>query len=371
MHPHSDHIAPPEHPGASVSGADTAVIRAEGLSKRFDGDDVVRDLDMAIEPGTIVGLIGPSGCGKTTTVRLLTGLLEPSRGEATVDGRPAASMSASERRRIGYLPQIPALFDDLSLWENLSFHASMYGLPLRRKRRLRALLDWVELSGDRRKLVRNVSGGMQRRLALAATFVHDPWIVFLDEPTAGIDPILREKLWEQFRSIRDEGRTLVVTTQYVGEASYCDLVGLLSDGELLMLDTPANLRRAAFGGEVVDIVAREPVGADAVAAIGRLPFVVGDVDRLAPDAVRIVVEDAEHALAELTTCLSSLGIDVLQADEHVVDYDEAFVRVVERHRTLDRTADPADAADTADEPPRRSERATATLPPPEPRRVGA
>ena len=107
--------------------------------------------------------------------------------------------------------------------ENLNFHASMYGLPLRRRKRLRELLEWVELTDDRKKRVRDTSGGMQRRLALAATFVHDPRYLFLDEPTAGIDPILREKFWNQFRSLGAEGRTLLVTTQYVGEASYCDM----------------------------------------------------------------------------------------------------------------------------------------------------
>src|SRR5699024_3109436 len=151
---------------------------------------------------------------------------------------PATRLSAVQRRDIGYLPQVPALFPDLSLAENLSFHASMYGLPVRRRARLRNVLEWVELWNDRRTRVSNASGGMQRRLALAAAFVHDPSIAFLDEPTAGIDPILRERLWDRFREMRDAGKTLLVTTQYVGEAAYCDKVGLLSDGELLVFDTP-------------------------------------------------------------------------------------------------------------------------------------
>ena len=231
-----------------------AVIACGGLGKSFDGVAVVRGVDLQIAAGSIVGFIGPSGCGKTTTVRLLTGLYEPTEGWATINGTPAARLTDRERQRIGYLPQIPALFPELSLWENLSFHASMYGLRFRRRRRLRQLLEWVELAEHRDKRVREVSGGMQRRLALAASFVHDPPILFLDEPTAGIDPILRAKFWERFRELREDGgRTIFVTTQYVGEASYCDVVGLLSDGELLMIDTPDNLRRAAFDGEVIDV----------------------------------------------------------------------------------------------------------------------
>ena len=178
----------------------------------------------------------------------------PTSGTATIDGVPAHHLTSKQRSRIGYLPQSPALFGDLSVWENLNFHASMYGLALRRGKRLRQLLEWVELSDDGNKRVRDTSGGMQRRLALAATFVHDPSYLFLDEPTAGIDPILREKFWTQFRTLAGDGRTLLVTTQYVGEASFCDYVGLLSDGELLMFDTPQNLRRAAFDGEVIDVV---------------------------------------------------------------------------------------------------------------------
>jgi ABC-2 type transport system ATP-binding protein len=308
-------------------------IVARGLTKAFDADPVVRDVDLMLARGSILGLIGPSGCGKTTTVRLLTGLLRPTAGNAYVGGTESTRLTPAQRQRIGYLPQIPALFDDLSLLENLSFHASMYGLPLRRRRRrLRALLDWVELLPDRRKRVRDVSGGMQRRLALASTFVHDPQYAFLDEPTAGIDPILRDKFWQEFRTMRDQGRTLLVTTQYVGEAAHCDLVGLLSDGELLMVDTPENLRRAAFGGEVVDLVLQRPPTEAEVADLERLDVVIGSVERLDPVSLRIVVDDAMRALDLLRQRTSGDGLTIVEANEHIVDYDEAFVRVVERHR---------------------------------------
>lgn len=310
-------------------------MRARALTKAFDADPVVTDLDLTIADGAIVGLIGPSGCGKTTTVRLLAGLLVPTSGTVEVYGTTATELSASQRSEIGYLPQSPALFPDLSLSENLNFHASMYGLPFRRKQHLRQLLDWVELGDDRRKRVRDVSGGMQRRLALAATFVHAPRLVFLDEPTSGIDPILRDKFWQEFRALGDEGRTLVVTTQYVGEASYCDYVGLLSDGELLMLDTPENLRRAAFDGEVLDVTFTRPPSTSELHPMTDLPFVIS-VERTSHDAVRIVVDDADRALTELREALASIGLEMADAAEHTVDYDEAFVRVVERHRAANR-----------------------------------
>ena len=319
--------------------AQPTVIEAVGLRKTFGDTETIRGIDLHIDEGQIIGLIGPSGCGKTTTVKMLAGLLEPTEGEARVFGRPALTLSATQRQRIGYLPQTPALFPDLSLWENLSFHASMYGLRLRRKHRLRHVLDWVELMDDRKKKVRQVSGGMQRRLALAAAFVHDPALVFLDEPTAGIDPILRSKFWEHFGEMSAEGRSLLVTTQYVGEAAYCDYVGLLSDGELLLVDTPDNLRRAAFDGEVLDVSLAEPADPPLIDEIANIPGVLGRPEAVEQRTLRIVVDDADAAGQEVARRLGDMHRQVVGIDEHFVDYDEAFVRVIERHRGADAQAD--------------------------------
>ena len=347
------------YPDADTS-APTLAVETRDLAMRFGDDEVLHGLDLVLEPGTILGLIGPSGCGKTTTVRLMTGLLTPTRGEALVHGTPATELSVSQRERIGYLPQSPALFPDLSLIENLSFHASMYGLPFRRSARLAELLDWVELGDHRRKRVSDASGGMQRRLSLAAAFVQDPDLVFLDEPTAGIDPILRDRLWEKFHDVAAAGKSLVVTTQYVGEAGKCDVVGLLSEGELLLFDTPENLRRAAFSGEVVEVELSRPVGDDAVERLQAQEFVLGDVERTGPTGLRVVVDDAMAMMEEVTSAVEELGVEVVHLDEHIVDYDEAFVRVVQRHRTMMSAAeDTSDGAtgtdDAAGEPPAEGE----------------
>ena len=318
--------------GSNVGTSARTTVSCNGLTKSFNGDAVVRDVALNIAEGSIVGLIGPSGSGKTTTVRLLVGLLEPTAGTATVWDTTSTALSAAQRQRIGYLPQIPALFPNLSLWENLSFHASMYGLRMRRRRRLHHVLEWVELDEHRKKKVRQVSGGMQRRLALAAALVHDPMVLFLDEPTAGIDPILRSTFWEHFREMRDEGRTICVTTQYVAEAAYCDYIGMLSDGELLLVDTPENLRKAAFHGEVVDIELSRPVEAAEVEQLAQLEGVLSRPESLSPRTWRVVVENADAAIDRLDAELERLQLPVIEAREHVVDFDEAFVRVIERHR---------------------------------------
>ena len=324
--------------GRSPVRDNRAVIACQELSKSFGEAVVVRDLNLHVAAGNIVGLIGPSGCGKTTTVRLLTGLYQPTTGRATINGTPATRLSHRQRQELGYLPQIPALFPELSLRENLSFHASMYGLPLRRGRRLRELLEWVELDAHHEKRVREVSAGMQRRLALAAAFVHNPAVLFLDEPTAGTDPILRSKFWDRFRKLREEGRTVFVTTQYVGEAAFCDTVGLLSDGELLMLDTPDNVRRAAYEGEVIDVEFAQRVSASDLAPVRALPVVIGEPEESEPRTWRIVVSDADSSLAAVRDTLERSGLPVVETNEHIVEFDEAFVRIIERSRRQGRPA---------------------------------
>jgi ABC-2 type transport system ATP-binding protein len=309
------------------------VIAVREATKRYGDEVAVDSLTLEVQAGTTLGVIGPSGSGKTTAVRLMTGIATPTSGEVEVFGTSPARFTAAERGRIGYMPQLGVLDPNLTLQENLEFVASLYGLPVRRRRRLREALRLVGLEGDARKLLRNASGGMQRRLSLAATLLHEPELIFLDEPTAGIDPVLRRSMWEEFGRLSSQGRTLVVTTQYVGEAAYCDRVAVLAGGRLLAVDTPVGLRRRAFGGELVDLVAAHRLEGELPDALASVDGVLG-VERTGVEgrAVRLLVEDASVALPRVQREVERRGGTVASAEPHVPSYDDVFVSLVERSR---------------------------------------
>lgn len=316
---------------SEISSPRDWAVDAQALTKHFNGDYAVRDLTFQIPRGKIIGFIGPSGCGKTTTVRLLTGIYRPSDGRVTVLGTEPKNFNNSIRNRMGYMPQLFVLYPDLSVWENMNFTASLYGLSLfGRGKRINQLLDFVELRDDRYKIARNISGGMQRRLSLASTLVHDPELIFLDEPTAGIDPILRRKFWDHFKELQNEGRTLFITTQYVNEAAYCDYVGVMAEGSLLMLETPDSLRRRAFGGDVIDLRLARPPDWSLVEEVQRLPFVRRST--LQPNGtLRLIVDEAGTDMAALLSWMNQRGIKITSAEEYLPPFDDVFVNIVESY----------------------------------------
>ena len=266
----------------SPEGADP-VIAMSGVSRRFNGLWAVRDVSMAVPAGSILGLIGPSGSGKTTTVRLLTGTLRPTHGEAQVLGEDPQRFSRKTRERIAYMPQLFSLYPDLTARENVGFVAALYGISwFGRRGRIQRALSVVDLWDARDRRAGDLSGGMQRRLELACAIVHDPQVLFVDEPTAGIDPMLRRAIWDELRAMRDEGRTLLVTTQYVGEAEYCDRVALLAEGKLIALDAPEELRRSVFGGDVIQVDAEQPIDPQLVANVPEV-IAVQQAGDAAPD----------------------------------------------------------------------------------------
>ncbi len=312
-----------------------AAIEVENLVKRFGGEEVLGGLDLTVEEGEIFGLIGPSGSGKSTLMRTLTGYLTPSEGKVEVLGKPPSEFAPKDRRRVGFMPQGFVLYPELSVRQNLNFVAGLYGLRFgERRRRVRETLEFVELWEHRRKTASNVSGGMQRRLQLAAALVHEPELLFVDEPTASLDPILRRRFWEEFQQLSKGGRTLFVTTQYVGEAELCDRVGLLSGGTLVAVGTPDELRRRAFGGEFIQLLLGGDPGSlggrlEALERVGRVEEVRKDEQETEKTAsrIRLLVEDADAALPEVMEALD--GIEVLSADIPKASFDEVFFRLVE------------------------------------------
>jgi len=305
------------------------VVVIDGASVRFADELAVDDISLVVPAGTILGLIGPSGAGKTTTIRLLTGAIQPSKGVVTVLGEAPAVFRRQTRERIGYMPQSFMLYPDLTVRENVDFVGSLFGMLFwSRRRRTRQVLELVDLWSVRARRAGRLSGGMQRRLELACVLVHDPALLFLDEPTAGIDPLLRSRVWEELHRLRDAGRTLLVTTQYLEEAESCDSVALIADGRLIALATPDELRRQAVGGDMVDVETAEPFDGDVLRA---LPF-VRLVRQDGPERLSVIVDDAGTATPDVVEAIRAQGGEVASAREVRTSFDEVFAILVGRTR---------------------------------------
>lgn len=310
--------------------ADQIVIRAREASKRFNEAEAVDRISFAVPRGVIFGLIGPSGAGKTTLIRMLNGVYQPDAGELSVLDKQPVRFNGRQRMAIGYMPQLFALYPRLTVTENMHFVASMYGMGASRYRRIRETLEFVELWGHRRKQARALSGGMRRRLSLAAALIHEPELIFLDEPTASVDPVLRRKLWSGFFQLREEGSTLFVTTQYVSEAVHCDQVALLSGGRIVAMDKPDGLRRSAFGGEILMVEIDAPLQPVEQRELQRQPFVRSEITTHGGTRLRLVVGDAKSDIPSLMSWFSSRGIRVGAIDLHNPPFDDVFFELVKK-----------------------------------------
>lgn len=214
---------------------------ADGLRREFGSVTALDGVDLAINGPEIVGVAGPNGSGKTTLIRCLLGLLAPTAGEGQLNGTRSLDMRASDRARVGYMPQHEAVYRDLTVRENVSFFARLYRVDDRATAVERAL-DFVDLSDRADARIGELSGGMVRRTSLACAVVHDPDVLLLDEPTVGLDPELRATMWDGFRARRDDGALALVSTHYLGEARHCDRVLFLREGRVLAFDEPATFR---------------------------------------------------------------------------------------------------------------------------------
>src|SRR5258706_4946361 len=246
-----------------------AVIQASGLVKRYGQIEAVRGIDLAVGNGEIFGFLGPNGAGKSTTISILCTLLTPTAGSARVAGIDVVRDPARVRQRIGLVFQDPSLDDMLTGRENLEFHAWLYGVPTsERNKRIDEMLALLQLTDRARSQVKTYSGGMKRRLEIARGMLHQPKILFLDEPTLGLDPQTRQSIWTHLNELRDtKGITIFMTTHYMDEAEFCDRIAIIDQGKIVALCTPDELK-AMVGGDVVTITSSRPD--DAAPAIAEI-----------------------------------------------------------------------------------------------------
>lgn len=335
----------PQPGGASAQPASAAdgrdlIVAMHGVSHRFDHHEVLSGIELTVPRGTILGIIGPSGAGKTTTIRLLTGAISPTRGEVSVMGRSPQRFRRSDRERIGYMPQAFTLYEDLTAGENIDFVASLFGMLWhRRRKRVQEVLKLVGLWDVRGRQAGQLSGGMQRRLELACALVHQPELIILDEPTAGIDPLLRGTIWDELHRLRDAGRTLLVTTQHISEADECDTVALIVGGRIIALAPPDELRRLATDGDLLDIETSAVFDGAELNGMRGIRAITQD----GPRHLRIVVADAGSSLPEIVEKIRTTGAEVTSAREQRLSFDDIFAILVNRHEE-ERRAERAGAA---------------------------
>ncbi len=279
------------------------VISVENLTRRFGDFIAVDHINFEVATGEVVGYLGPNGSGKTTTIRMLLGLLEPSDGKATVLGFDAFKQSEDVRARAGYMSQKFAIYDDLTVLENLTFYGGVYGIT--DKARILRTLELVGLTGHESTLTRSLSAGWRQRLALGIALVHEPRLLFLDEPTSGVDPTARRAFWDLIYELAESGVTILVTTHYMDEAEYCERVGIMRDGKLLAMDTPSKLKETIIPGDVWEVYA-EPLQAGLMV----LPSLEGVLRvGLAGDHLRTITERGKEK-EELLEALARKGVNV-------------------------------------------------------------
>jgi oleandomycin transport system ATP-binding protein len=311
-------------------------IRAEGLVKRFGKTIALDGVDLAASPGSVLGLLGPNGAGKTTAVRILATLLRPDAGRAEVRGLDVVRDAAEVRRMIGLTGQYASVDEDLTGAENLVLIGRLLDLRKGEARaRAAELLERFGLTGDAGRKVSTYSGGMRRRLDLAASMIARPAVVFLDEPTTGLDPGRREEAWRLIRSMTDDGGAVLLTTQYLEEAdALADAITVIDHGRVIAAGTPAELKRVA-GGQTLTVRPRDPGRLAEAAAL--LAEVTGrDAESPGGDvlAVPVVGEDGDRALAETVRRLGAAGISVTELSLRLPSLDEVFFTLT-GHRTDD------------------------------------
>lgn len=330
----------PEPGGSRGSQDGRAIIEVRDLTRRFGDFTAVDRIRFDVYEGEIFGFLGPNGAGKTTTISMLCTLLRPTSGRATLNGFDVATQPDAVRQSIGLIFQDPALDERLTAYENLRFHAMLYDVPASEfPRRAAEVLDMVELRDKARALVRTFSGGMKRRLEIARGLLHHPRVLFLDEPTLGLDPQTRRHIWEYIVALRRQKRlTIFLTTHYMEEAEICDRIAIIDHGRIVALDTPDALKRRV-GGDVVSVRT-----SDNQAAAHRLQAALGVQARPGPQGELIVeVDRGDRFIPRMVAALSANGepIEVTRVNLRRPTLEDVFVKLT-GHAIRDEEASPID-----------------------------
>ncbi len=304
--------------------ADNSAVTLVELEKRFGDFVAVNRVSLKVRKGEIFGFLGPNGAGKSTTIRMLCGILLPTSGSGTVAGFDINREAESIKANIGYMSQKFSLYEDLTVEENIDFYAGIYRIPAEKKRQRR---EWViEMAGlgeHRRARTANLSGGWKQRLALGCAILHEPPIIFLDEPTSGVDPISRRNFWDLIYHLADSGVTIFVTTHYMDEAEYCDRLGLIYRGELIALGSPEELKEG-LQEEIIEVACDRPQ--ELLEQLEALPMVKQAA--LFGRGVHLVVDQAETAIAAIAATAAKGGV-IFTPEQIVPSLEDVFVSLIE------------------------------------------
>ena len=307
-----------------------APIRVQNLTKRFGAFTAVDDITFRVQAGEVFGWLGPNGAGKTTTIRMLLGLIKPTSGAAFVSGFNSATQTKSVHAHVGYMSQQFTLYNDLTAAQNIRFYGGVHGLSSDDlHRRLLEIIQMAGLEGRENILTGSLSGGWKQRLALGCAIVHHPKVIFLDEPTAGVDPISRRQFWELIYQMANEGVTVLVTTHYMDEAELCQRVGFISAGKLVALDSVAQLKRTQMRGQVLEINVSDPEKAvrilKAAQQANRVPF---DEVALYGAQIHAVVPVAEEYMDVIRRLLMEENIRVNSIEWVAPTLEDVFISSV-------------------------------------------
>ena len=306
-----------------------AIVEIQGFTKVFNERTAVDDINLTIEKGEIFGLLGPNGAGKTTTIAMLSTILPPTKGTATVDGYDIRRQPKEVRRVIGIVPQDVALYDDLTAAENLAYFGKLYGaVGERLKKRIDELLRLVQLKDRTKDRVKSFSSGMKDRLNLAVGLIHEPRLLFLDEPTTGLDPQARQAVWEMIKKLQAEGVSILLTTHYMEEADYlCDRVAIMDEGKIIALDSPAVLKKSIGKLEVIEVKATG-IPRTLLAKLRKLRGVKEVVQT--SEGLRLLSPTADAILGQVVSLITSKKVRIDSLNVVQPALEDVFIKLTGR-----------------------------------------